>query len=115
MTCVDPALSAPTDRARTTKDVDLALRAEEHDLLDALLDAAGRDLDDYFVFSLERADTPPDLLGGAHRLRVTASLAGRPFEAFVLDVGTHESPFASQDRRCQSQRASMPPRHVARP
>jgi hypothetical protein len=85
------------DRARTTKDVDLAWRAEEHDLLDALLDTAGRDLDDYFVFSLERADTAPDLLGGAHRFRVTASLAGRPFEAFVLDVGTHEGPFAGQD------------------
>jgi len=85
------------DRARTTKDVDLAWRAEEHDPLDALLDAAGRDLDDYFVFSLERADTAPDLLGGAHRFRVTASLAGRPFEAFVLDVGTHEGPFAGED------------------
>jgi hypothetical protein len=85
------------DRARTTKDVDLAWRAEEHDLLDALLDAAGRDLDDYFVFSLKRADAAPDLLGGAHRFRVTASLAGRPFEAFVLDVGTHEGPFADED------------------
>ena len=85
------------DRARTTKDVDLAWRTEEHDLLDALLDAAGRDLDDYFVFSLERADAAPDLLGGAHRFRVTASLAGRPFEAFVLDVGTHEGPLAGED------------------
>ena len=85
------------DRARTTKDIDLAWHAEEHHLLDALLDAAGRGLDDYFVFSLERAETGPDLLGGAHRFRVTASLAGRPFEAFVLDVGTHEGPFASQD------------------
>lgn len=85
------------DRARTTKDVDLAWHAEEHDLLDALLDAAGRDLDDHFVFSLERADTAPDLLGGAHRFRVTASLAGRPFEAFVLDVGVHEGQSAGED------------------
>jgi hypothetical protein len=46
-----------------------------------------RDLDDYFVFSLQRSDTTSDLLGGTHRFSVTASLAGRPFEAFVLDVG----------------------------
>ena len=85
------------DRARTTKDVDLAWRAEEHDLLDALLDAAGRDLDDYFVFSIEGGDTAPDLLGGAQRFRVTASRAGRPFEAFVLDVGTHEGPSTGED------------------
>ena len=84
-------------RARTTKDIDLAWRADERDLLDALLDAAGRDLDDHFVFSLEHADTAPDLLGGTHRFRVTASLAGRPFEAFVLDVGTHEGLFAGED------------------
>lgn len=80
------------DRARTTKDVDLAWLAEEEDLLDELIDAANLDLADYFTFSLERADISPDLMGGAHRFRVTASLAGRPFEAFVLDVGVHDAP-----------------------
>jgi hypothetical protein len=85
------------DRARTTKDIDLAWRAEEHELLDALLDAVAHDLDDFFVFSLERADTEPDLLTGSHRFRVTASLAGRPFESFVLDVGTRESTLAGED------------------
>jgi hypothetical protein len=85
------------DRARTTKDVDLAWRAEEYGLLDALLDAVAHDLDDFFVFSLERADTEPDLLAGTHRFRVNASLAGRPFESFVLDVGTREGTFAGED------------------
>lgn len=42
--------------------------------------------------SLERADASPDPMGGAHRFRVTASLAGRPFEAFVLDVGVQDAP-----------------------
>ncbi len=85
------------DRARTTKDVDLAWRVEEADLLDVLLGAAERDLDDFFVFSLERSDTTPDLLGGTHRFSVTASLAGRLFESFVLDVGTDEGSLMAAD------------------
>lgn len=83
------------DRARTTKDVDLAWFAEEDELLDTLIDATELDLGDYFTFSLERTDISPDLMGGAHRFRVTASLAGRPFEAFVLDVGVHDAPGSS--------------------
>jgi len=85
------------DRARTTKDVDLAWRAEETELLDVLLDAVALDLDDFFVFSLERSTTTPDLLGGAHRFRVTVSLAKRPFESFVLDVGTDDGPQIAED------------------
>ncbi len=85
------------DHARSTKDVDLAWRAEEDEMLDALLDAVARDLGDFFVFSLERADIAPELLRGTHRFRVVASLAGRPFESFVLDVGSHEGPLAEQD------------------
>jgi Nucleotidyl transferase AbiEii toxin, Type IV TA system len=49
----------PAARARSTKDVD----------------------------RVERAGAPEDRLGGAHRFRVSASLAGRPFETFLLDVG----------------------------
>jgi hypothetical protein len=81
-----------SDRARTTKDVELAWHAEEDTLADALLDAAAADLGDCFVVSLERTDAQPDLLGGAHRFHVTVSLAGRPFESFRLDVGTHDGP-----------------------
>lgn len=74
-------------RARSTKDVDIEWRAEESELLDTLLDAAGYDTGDFFVFAIERAGVPEDRLGGSHRFRISASLAGRPFEAFQLDVG----------------------------
>jgi len=74
-------------RARTTKDVDIEWRANEGELLDALLDAADHDADDFFVFTIERAGVPEDRLGGSRRFRITASLAGREFEAFLLDVG----------------------------
>lgn len=76
-----------TKRARSTKDIDIEWRAGEEALLDALLDAASHDADDFFVFAIERAGVPEDRLGGSHRFRVSASLAGRPFEAFLLDVG----------------------------
>lgn len=86
-----------SDRARTTKDVDLAWHAEEDALADALLDAAATDLGDHFVVGLERTDAGPDLLGGTHRFHVTVSLAGRPFESFVLDVGTHDDPATGRE------------------
>ncbi|MGH2782427.1 MAG: nucleotidyl transferase AbiEii/AbiGii toxin family protein [Thermoleophilaceae bacterium] len=75
------------ERARATKDVDLDWLAAEEELLDALLDAAAHDVDDFFHFLVERTGTPEDRLGGSHRFRVAASLAGRPFETFLLDVG----------------------------
>ena len=84
------------DRARTTKDVDLAWHAEHDALTDALLDAAATDLGDYFVGSLERTNAQPDL-GGAHRFHGAASLAGRPFESFLLDVGTHDYPVTGHE------------------
>jgi hypothetical protein len=74
-------------RARSTKDVDIEWRAEEDELADTLLDAAEHDAGDFFVLAIERTATPADRLGGAHRFRVSASLAGRPFETFLLDVG----------------------------
>jgi hypothetical protein len=74
-------------RARSTKDIDIDWQAEESELLDTLLDAADHDLDDFFAFAIERAGVPEDRLGGSHRFRVSAALAGRPFETFLLDVG----------------------------
>jgi hypothetical protein len=74
-------------RARSTKDVDIEWRAEETELLDVLLDAANYDAGDFFEFAIERAGVPEDRLGGSHRFRVSASLAGRLFESFLLDVG----------------------------
>ncbi|HEY2479866.1 MAG TPA: nucleotidyl transferase AbiEii/AbiGii toxin family protein [Solirubrobacterales bacterium] len=74
-------------RARSTKDIDIEWRADEEELLDSLLDAASHDAGDFFSFAIERTGEPEDRLGGSHRFRVSASLAGRPFETFLLDVG----------------------------
>ena len=84
-------------QARATKDVDIEWRADEEALLDALIEAAGHDAGDFFDFSIERAGAPEDRLGGSHRFRVTASLGGRPFESFPLDVGVRREPDASSE------------------
>jgi hypothetical protein len=74
-------------RARTTKDIDIDWYAGLDQLLETLIDAAEHDVGDYFVLAIERTGAPEDRLGGSHRHRVTASLAGRLFESFLLDVG----------------------------
>jgi hypothetical protein len=84
-------------RARSTKDVDIEWRAAEGELADTLLDAAEHDAGDFFVLSIERTGTPADRLGGAHRFRVEASLAGRPFETFLLDVGLRDNDAGGTD------------------
>lgn len=79
------------DRARATKDVDLEWRTDGEELLDALIDAAEHDAGDYFAFQVERTGPPPERLGGSHRFRVSAALAGRPFEQhFLLDIAPRE-------------------------
>jgi hypothetical protein len=87
-----------SDRARTTKDIDIAWHADQDALAEALLDAAATDLGDFFVVSLERTDAQLNLLGGAHRFHVIVSLAGRPFENFLLDIGTHDNPVNGFER-----------------
>ncbi len=76
-----------TARARSTKDIDIEWRTDEEELLDVLLDSASHDAGDFFAFMIERAGAPEDRLGGSQRFRASASLAGRPFETFLLDVG----------------------------
>ncbi|MDQ5894275.1 MAG: hypothetical protein QG596_536 [Actinomycetota bacterium] len=76
--------------ARSTKDVDIEWRAAGEDPLDILLDVAAHDPGDFFVLTIERTGTPEDRLGGSYRFKVSTSLAGRPFESFVLDVGHRE-------------------------
>lgn len=78
-------------RARSTKDVDIEWRAEDDELLDILLDAVTHYSGDFFVLTIEGTDAPEDRLGGSHRFKVSTSLAGRPFESFVLDVGHRET------------------------
>ncbi len=89
-------------RARSTKDIDIEWQAEESELLDALLDTADQDLGDFFVFGIERAGIPEDRLGGSHRFRISATLAGRPFETFLLDVGLRaDEPIDSETLRTE--------------
>lgn len=79
------------NRARATKDVDLEWQADGEELLDALIDAAEHDIGDYFTFQVERTGPPPERLGGSQRFRVSAALAGRPFEQhFLLDIAPRE-------------------------
>ena len=75
------------DRSRTTMDVDIEWQADADEAHEALLDASQHDAGDYFVFEIERTPRTPDQLGGSVRFNVLASLAGRLFERFVLDVG----------------------------
>jgi hypothetical protein len=79
--------------ARTTKDVDLSLPADSAPgrkgrILELLQSSAAEDLNDFFVFTIGQQlmglDAAPE--GGA-RYPVTASLAGRIFTKFHLDVG----------------------------
>lgn len=85
------------ERARATRDVDIEWSLAETELFDALIDAAFLDVGDYFTFQIERTATPPDRLGGSHRFRATATLAGRPFETFLLDVGLRSDPINEYD------------------
>jgi Nucleotidyl transferase AbiEii toxin, Type IV TA system len=86
------------ERARLTKDIDLAFREDKADAMligDRLASALTSDPhNDRFVFT----STDPELLqadGGGHvtwRVRVGCSLAGRPFGSVQLDISprTHE-------------------------
>jgi hypothetical protein len=75
------------DRARTTKDVDLAMRGDEASAIADLLAAQAVDLGDFFSFAIERAAAGPLADDAAVRYHVVAELAGRIFDEFVLDVG----------------------------
>lgn len=75
------------DRARTTRDMDLATAREGPAIAD-LMSAQRTDLGDYFVFAIERvAKLDEEEQGGAVRFHVVAELAGREFDQFALDVG----------------------------
>ncbi len=76
-----------SDQARATRDVDIAWHHHESELFDTLLDVAGHDAGDFFEFAIERTDELAVLDTQAHRFKITASLAGREFEVFPLDVG----------------------------
>jgi Nucleotidyl transferase AbiEii toxin, Type IV TA system len=88
------------ERARTTVDMDLAIELEVsgarsaigEEIRDRLQEDAEEVGEDYFEFTLpQRADTDLHLDGvNAHRFQVVASLAGRVFDRFQLDVAPDE-------------------------
>lgn len=88
------------ERARTTIDMDLSLELEVaatasaigEAILGRLQDACEREMDDYFEFRIPRgADSDLRIEGvNAHRFAVVASLAGRVFDRFQLDVAPDE-------------------------
>jgi hypothetical protein len=76
-------------RARTTKDVDAALRVPLEDAFDLLAQAVSAQLKDWVEFEIGQPDqavaAPPQ---GGLRFPVRCLLDGRLFESFHLDVGT---------------------------
>ena len=76
------------DRARTTRDIDLAVAGDEASATADLLAAQAVDLGDFFSFAIERTGALDRLADDAAvRYHVVAELAGRTFDEFVLDVG----------------------------
>jgi hypothetical protein len=76
------------DRARTTRDIDLATAGDEAQATADLLAAQSLDLADFFAFAIERTGALDRLADAAAvRYHVVAEVAGRTFDEFVLDVG----------------------------
>jgi hypothetical protein len=85
------------DRARTTKDLDLALDLSlqgdptlgREEILQLLREAAAYPLQDFFVFAVlgEGAEILREPSARAYRFTVRASLAALRFEDFKVDVG----------------------------
>lgn len=88
------ALELRLARARTTRDLDLALVGiAAGDALEVLRDAGEADLDDHLRYRLERnrRGTPQGAPAGGERLTVTPELGGRRFQPFPLDVGVGDA------------------------
>lgn len=95
-------------KARTTRDLDLAIvgplgaaaRAGRLlDVHDALMDAAGRDLGDYFEFTIPPArDELVNAPGGGGVFSVLGKVAGREFARFHVDVGFGDAALGTPER-----------------
>jgi hypothetical protein len=75
------------DRARTTRDLDLAHQADAEAATNDLLSAQAVDLGDFFTFQIERTEGLGIAADGAVRYRVRAEIDGRRFEEITLDIG----------------------------
>jgi nucleotidyltransferase AbiEii toxin of type IV toxin-antitoxin system len=69
----------------------------ENEATELLLDAAGHELDDWFVFDARRSRADADLAGGGQRWTVRAELAGREFDSVAIDVGFGVAPVVPPD------------------
>jgi hypothetical protein len=77
-----------SDRARATKDMDIAHRLDEVGAAADFAAAGSTDLGDYFTFAIERTSKLDVLLEGvAVRYHAVAELAGRTFDEVIVDVG----------------------------
>lgn len=73
---------------RPTRDIDLGREDDEEAAVEDIAAAQQLDLDDFFTFSATRSSALDDTDEfSAVRFQVTAQLAGRTFEQFVVDVG----------------------------
>lgn len=73
---------------RATKDIDLLRRDNEGAATEDLIAAQATELDDYFVFAIEKVDRREEWQeGAALRYRATAELAGRLFDEVIIDIG----------------------------
>jgi hypothetical protein len=73
---------------RSTKDIDLGRDDDEQAAIADITAAQQLALDDYFTFAAARTDElEDDDEFSAVRFHVTAQLAGRTFEQFLVDIG----------------------------
>jgi len=73
---------------RSTKDIDLGRDDDEQAAIGDITAAQQLAMDDYFTFAATRTDELEDTDEfSAVRFHVTAQLAGRTFEQFLVDIG----------------------------
>jgi predicted nucleotidyltransferase component of viral defense system len=77
---------------RATKDIDLGRDDDEQAAIQDIIAAQQLELDDFFTFAAARTDELGDTDEfSAVRFHVTAQLAGRTFEQFVVDISFADS------------------------
>jgi Nucleotidyl transferase AbiEii toxin, Type IV TA system len=73
---------------RSTKDIDLVRRDNEEAATEDLIAAQATELDDHFVFTIEKVEKREEWQeGAALRYRARAELAGKLFDEVIIDVG----------------------------
>lgn len=78
--------------ARATRDMDLGHADDEDAVVEDFGAAQELVLDDFFTFAIRRTDALDEADDfGAIRFHVTAQLAGRTFDQFVVDIGFSDS------------------------